>query len=666
MAQITRDTIDKIYNSINIVDVISDYVNLKRRGANHVGLSPFVNEKSPSFYVNPAKNIFKDFSSGVGGDAIGFVMEMEKCNYPEALRILARKYNIEIAEEFVSNEDALKQKQDNDIKESLYTANEFAKNYFKTTLHNNKEGQALGLSYFDERKISMDTVRKFELGYNLDAKTDFTDFAMNNGYSLDILVKAGLTKTNEKKSWKVDAFNGRVIFPVHSLTGRVVGFGARILGNNKDVAKYINTSESEVYIKSKILYGLHVAKKEISKTGNVYLTEGYMDVIAMFEAGFENSVASSGTSLTEDQIRQLKKFATTITILYDGDKAGVKASIRAIDMILHEGLNVKLVLFPDNDDPDSYSKKVGREAFDSYLQNNTLNFVQYHKKVNGELIKNDPLKKTEVLHTLIETLAHVSDQIARSVYVKLITQEFDIDETVVIAELNKVLRKKITSIKPSATTTTTGSGVSPEEPPADLFIDDIINEMEAPITAASAQQEYDLTRLIVEHGTHILYFDVAADDGTTQQLEISVCELIMQLLSMEQVTFKNELYALIINEVAHYFETGFVPNEHFFIHHANNNIKQFAITLTTSPYEHSPQWLKKFNIIILKEDAHLRASLEKTIKLYKYNLLVDISKQNIENIGKATNEAEQTDLLLLQQQLNTIRVSFSEYLKPIV
>jgi DNA primase len=661
MAQITRDTIDKIYGSINIVDVVGDYVNLKRRGANHVGLSPFVNEKSPSFYVNPAKNIFKDFSSGVGGDAIGFVMEMEKCNYPEALRILARKYNIEIKEENVSNEEAIKQKQENDTKETLYTANEFAKNYFKTSLHDNAEGQALGLSYFEERKISIDTVRKFELGYNVDAKTDFTDFAMNNGYTLDVLVKAGLTKTNEAKNWKVDAFNGRVIFPVHNLTGRVVGFGARILGNNKDVAKYINTSESEVYIKSKILYGLHVAKKEISKTGNVFLTEGYMDVISMVEAGFDNTVASSGTSLTEEQIRQLKKFATTITILYDGDKAGVKAAIRGINMILAEGLNVKLVLFPDNDDPDSYSKKVGREAFHTYLENNTLNFVQYHKKINGDVLKNDPLKKTEIIHTLVETLAYVSDQIARSVYIKLIAQEFDIDETVLVAELNKLLRKKINAgHSPSIPITEGGAEQMPLTP------EDLINEMEAPATAASEQQEYDLTRLIVEHGTQLLFFDVTAEDGTLQKLEISVCELIMQLLSMEQVVFKNKLYATVIKEVEHYFETGFVPNEHFFIHHSNNDIKQFAITATTSQYEHSPQWLSKFNIIVLKEESHLRTSLEKTIKLYKYNMLVEIGKQNIESLGNSTSPDEQTDLLLLQKQLDTIRISFSEYLKPVV
>jgi DNA primase len=661
MAQITRDTIDKIYSSIDIVDVVADYVNLKRRGANHVGLSPFVNEKSPSFYVNPAKNIFKDFSSGVGGDAIGFIMEMEKCNYPDALRILARKYNIEIKEEFVSDEFALKQKQDNDVKESLYTANEFAKNYFKATLLDTKEGQALGLTYFEERKISLETIRKFELGYNLDAKTDFTDYALNNGYTLDMLAKAGLTKVNEAKTWKVDAFNGRVIFPVHSLTGRVVGFGARILGNNKDVAKYINTAESEVYIKSKILYGLHVAKKEISKTGNVYLTEGYMDVIAMVESGFDNTVASSGTSLTEDQIRQLKKFAKTITILYDGDKAGIKAAVRGIDMILREGLNVKLVLFPDNDDPDSYSKKVGREAFHIFMEKNSLNFVEYHKIINADSIKNDPLKKTEVIHTLIETLAHVSDIVARGIYKNLIVKEFDVEESVVVSELNKIIRKKINAGQ------STSASVSDDA--TTLTPEDIINEMELPIAAASQQQEYDLTRLIVEHGTKLLYFDTETkegEDASAQKIEITICELIIQLLTIENVVFKNTLYATVIKEVVTYFETGYVPNESFFLHHSNNEIKQFAINISASPYEHSPQWLFKFNIHILKEDALLRVSLEKTIKLYKYNLLVEIGKQNHEALAKSVTEEEQTDLLLLQKQLDTIRVNFSQYLKPVV
>ncbi len=658
MARITRDTIDKIYASTNIVDVIADYVNLKKRGANFVGLSPFVNEKTPSFYVSAAKGIFKDFSSGNGGDAVSFIMQMEKVTYPEALRLIARKFNIPIEEENLSEESALQEKNENDAREALYVVNEFAKNYFANTLHQHEEGTAIAMSYFMERKLSVETIKKFQLGYCLNGKTTFTDNAMDQGYSLDILIKAGLTKSNDDRTWKVDAFNGRVIFPIHNLTGRTVGFGARTLSNAKDVAKYINTSETEVYNKSKVLYGLHLAKKAITQHSNVYLVEGYMDVIAMFEAGFENTVASSGTSLTQEQVRQLRKFTNNITIVYDGDAAGVKASLRAIEIILEEGLQVKLILFPNNDDPDSYLKKIGTQAFVEYVNNKAINFVQYRRAITEEVLIKDPLRKTEVVQELLNTIAYVNNLIARSVYLQEVANIFQIQESVLTNELNKLLRKRMNKASISNDNTS--------ETDAPLTVEQVINEIETPLTPLIEQQEFDFIRMIIQHGTKRVFFEITNEQQVLETIEVSVAEYLIQLLDSEQVQFKNEVYSLLIQEVKNYFESGFVPDEHFYLHHPKQVISTIAIDLVAKEMEPSKYWKQKFNMITLREEHFLKESIEKTLKLYKYRLLDEIANANMQFLKEYSDVDSTNDVLLLQRQLDQLRVKLGVYLKPII
>ncbi|MFN3840875.1 MAG: DNA primase, partial [Cyclobacteriaceae bacterium] len=376
---ISRSTIDEVKNRIDIVDVVSDFVSLKRSGQNYKALSPFTNEKTPSFYVVPSKGIFKDFSSGKGGDAITFVMEHEGLGYLEAIRYLAKKYGVEIIEEEQSAEDQASQNE----RDSLYIVMNFAKEYFKNLLHHDDEGRSIGLSYFRERGFNDRTLEKFDLGYSLNQWDHFEKHALGSGFSASVLEKAGLVISKEDGQGKTyDRFRGRVIFPVHNLAGKVVAFGARTLSTEKNQPKYINSPETDIYHKSNVLYGLYQAKNEIRKQDFCYLVEGYTDVLSLHQSGIENVVASSGTALTEEQIRLMRRFTENVTVLFDGDAAGVKAALRGIDLILKGGLNVRVVLLPDGEDPDSYSRKMGSTEFSQYLKDNTKDFISFKIDLN--------------------------------------------------------------------------------------------------------------------------------------------------------------------------------------------------------------------------------------------------------------------------------------------
>src|SRR5690554_1198126 len=434
---ITKNTIDAIFDATRVEEVIGDFVSLKKSGSNYKGLSPFTDERTPSFMVSPAKQIWKDFSSGKGGNAVSFLMEHEHFTYPEALRYLAKKYNIEIEETEQTDED----KQLVNEKESLFLVSEFAKKYFEETLWKTDEGQSIGLSYFKERGFSKNTIEKFGLGYSPDRWEAFTAEALQKGYNLDYLEKTGLTVVKEDK--KFDRFKGRVMFPIQSLSGRVLGFGGRILGNDKKMAKYLNSPESDIYHKSKVLYGIFHAKQAISKEDSCILVEGYTDVIHMHQAGVENVVASSGTALTPDEIRLIQRLTQNVTVLFDGDAAGMRASLRGIDLILETGMNVRICPLPENEDPDSLAKKLPSDELKEFLQNNAVDFIRFKANLLMQEAKNDPIEKANVVRDIVGSISKIPDRIQQEIYVQECARIMDISEEVLFSTLAQIGKKQL-------------------------------------------------------------------------------------------------------------------------------------------------------------------------------------------------------------------------------
>lgn len=433
---ISQTTINNVFDTARVEEVIGDFVQLKKAGSNYKGLSPFTDERSPSFMVSPVKQIWKDFSSGKGGNVVAFLMEHEHFTYPEAIRFLAKKYGIEIIETEQSNEE----KQQADERESLYLVSDFAKEYFHNTLLKTEEGKAIGLSYFKERGFTDETIRKFELGYSPETWDAFTAHALKKGYKLEFLEKTGLSIVKEEKQF--DRFKGRVMFPILSMSGRTLGFGGRILTNDKKAAKYLNSPESAIYHKSKVLYGIFHAKQSIAKEDNCYLVEGYTDVIQFYQTGIHNVVSSSGTALTPEQIRLINRLTKNITVLFDGDAAGLRASLRGIDLILEQGMNVKICTFPEGEDPDSFSRKNSLEELTLYLEQNARDFITFKASLLASEAKNDPIKKSETIHDMVNSIAKIPDVIQREVYLKECSRIMDISEQVLFNTLAQQLQKE--------------------------------------------------------------------------------------------------------------------------------------------------------------------------------------------------------------------------------
>jgi DNA primase len=435
---ISKNTIDTVFETARVEEVIGDFVNLKRSGTNMKGLSPFSNEKSPSFMVSPVKQIWKDFYSGKGGNVVAFLMEHEHFTYPEAIRYLAKKYNIEIEETVQSDAE----KEQANEKESMYLVSEFAQKYFQDILLNTDEGQAIGYSYFKERGFTGDTIKKFGLGYSPEKWDAFSLEALGKGYKQEYLEKTGFTIAREDGRL-ADRFRGRVMFPIHSMSGRVLGFGGRILGNDKKVAKYLNSPESEIYHKSNVLYGIYFAKQEIAKKDNCYLVEGYTDVIQMHQAGIENVVSSSGTALTPQQIRLISRLTKNITVLFDGDAAGLRAAIRGIDLILEEGMNVKVCTFPEGDDPDSFARKTPHDGLIAYLNDNAKDFIQFKASLLMDEAANDPVKKAGLIRDMVQSISKIPDRIQREIYIQECARIMDISEQVLASSLAQLVQKDI-------------------------------------------------------------------------------------------------------------------------------------------------------------------------------------------------------------------------------
>lgn len=649
MGLISRETIDKIFSAIRIEEVIGDFVHLKRRGVNYVALSPFVNEKTPSFYVNPVKGIFKCFSSGKGGSAVTFVMEHEKITYPEALRYLAKKYNVEIEE----TEDSAEEKEKASERETLFNVNQYAAKFFQNKLHNTDEGNAIALSYFSQvRGLTKQTIDTFGLGYSPDNRRALIDAALLDGYTIENLVKAGLAIENERGNY--DRFFKRVMFPVHNITGRVIAFGGRTLSSDKNIAKYVNSSETEIYHKSKVLYGLYQAKKSITGQNLCYLVEGYLDVISFHQAGIENVVASSGTSLTEEQIKLIKRFTPNITILYDSDRAGIKAAFRGIDMILKEGMNVRVLLFPEGDDPDSFARKNSTQAIQDFLGKHTKDFISFKTSILLEEAQNDPIKRADLIKEIVASISIIPDAIARSVYIKQCSKDLEITEDILIAESNKHLKKRFFEESKKAVE-------NPDyKPEIELAPFESSEPKSIEIVKQEDKYELEIIRLLIKYGTIIIYASTEDEDGFKREIEVTVAEYIVVALKNDTgLTLENPLYHSIYFDVLKCIENNLVPGEEYFLRSSNEQVQRLAIDLIAEKEELSKIWEMKAEITILKEEDKLAIIVPNAINVLRL-FKVDVFKTRAINKLKEIQGTEDVNELMKEiNMFNEMKLTFA-------
>lgn len=655
---IPKETVDLIIDSSRIDEVVGEFVALKKRGASMIGLCPFHNEKTPSFNVSPARGIYKCFGCGKGGNSVNFVMEHEHLSYPEALRWLAKKYNIEIVEEKKTDEQ---QQRDNE-RESLFLVSGFAQKHYSKNLHETEEGKAVGLSYFRERGFRQDIIEKFQLGYSPETWRDLTDAALAAGYKIEYLVKAGLTIQNEENKEKYfDRFHGRVIFPIHNASGRVIGFGGRTLKTDKKVAKYINSPETEIYHKSNVLYGLYFAKKQIIQDDVCYLVEGYTDVTSMHQAGIENVVASSGTSLTVDQIRLIRRYTNNITILYDGDPAGIKASFRGIDLILEEGMNVRVLLFPDNDDPDSYSKKVSNEEFKSFIKENTKDFIAFKTELLSADTQNDPIKKAGLIHDIVNSIALIPDAITRSVYVKDCSRILDIEEQTLLNELNKQRRKNHDKKATAVTKTETSGG-------EESFIpDSTAKPSEQPLVEQKTRTEYqerEIIRLLLNYGTTPVPMKGQDEEGNVEEIEGTLADFLVIESEHEQYPFETEVYRKIMEEYIKHHHEGVALDYNYFIHHPEKTMSEVAVDFVSIPYQLS-NWDKHFIYVTIESQNILKAAQKASNALHLRRLEVMINDVQAE-LRESKDVDEQLILIQKQKSLIEAKMEFSKRLGRVI
>lgn len=594
---ISRSTIDRVFESARVEEVIGEFVQLKKAGSNFKGLSPFTDEKSPSFMVSPVKQIWKDFSTGKGGNAVSFLMEHEHYSYPEALKWLARKYNIEIEE----TEQTDEQKAQLNERESMFLVSNFAKEYFHDLMLNSLKGKAIGLSYFKERGFTDETIKKFDLGYCKDEWDNFTKAALDKGYDLKYLAATGLTIVKEKKQF--DRFKGRVMFPIHSMSGRILGFGGRILTSDKKAAKYLNSPESDIYHKSKILYGIYQAKKEIAKQDNCFLVEGYTDVISFNQSGVENVVASSGTALTADQIRLVSRLTKNITVLFDGDAAGIRASLRGIDLILEQGMNVKVVQFPDGEDPDSFAKSHSHSELKTYLEDTAQDFINFKVSLLLKDSNNDPIKKAGVIRDIVFSISKIPDGIQREVYVQECARIMDISERVLFSELAQILSKerKSQAVK-SNTKSNFNSNVAPNQPPPEYFLQQEQSQMgvvkggmmsSQPIDQLSILEK-EIIRILLLFGNEtvdfiedVSHFDEEGKETFTKRKYQNVVSSEVYLhLQDDETEFTNTIFQEIYTEMIHQLNQSQKLEVDAFINHKNPEISNTVTSILMDEEKH--------------------------------------------------------------------------------
>ena len=633
---ISRSTIDRVFETARVEEVIGEFVQLKKAGSNFKGLSPFTDEKSPSFMVSPVKQIWKDFSTGKGGNAVSFLMEHEHYSYPEAIKFLAKKYNIEIEETVQSDQE----KEQMNERESMFLVSNFAKEYFHDILLNSTQGKAIGLSYFKERGFNENSIKKFDLGYCLDTWDSFTNEALKKGYDIKYLASTGVTIVREKKQF--DRFKGRVMFPIHSMSGRILGFGGRTLSSDKKTAKYVNSPESDIYHKSKILYGIYQAKKEIAKQDNCYLVEGYTDVISFYQSGIENVVASSGTALTSDQIRLVHRLTKNITVLFDGDAAGIRASLRGIDLILEQGMNVKVVTFPDGDDPDSFAKKHSEASLREYLEESSQDFINFKVSLLMKDANNDPVKKAGLIRDIVTSISKIPDSIQREVYVQECSRIMEISERVLFSELAQLISKNSQDFKKN------------QQKEKQSF--EVVKKQTEQLKEVNSLfiLEREIIRILLLFGNQetdfIDFVEVEDEDGVIhlekEKYTNQVSKELYLNLQDDEIEFSNEIFKSIYYEMIHQLNQEDKIEMETFINHSNTDISSIVTSILMDDEKYTLSDWKRKNIFVT-ESVEVLSKLVSDAILNLRRILIDKKIQQL--INPSDGEAVQNiDLEMIQ------------------
>lgn len=660
MALISKETVDQIINAADIAEVVGDFVTLKRKGQNLWAPCPFHNEKSPSFSVAPAKGIYKCFGCGKAGNSVNFIMDVEGISYVEALKYLAKKYGIEVAEEAPSPEK-LKHQHDRD---SQFILSDFAKEFYQQNLHNHDQGQSIGLPYLKERGLSLNTIKKFELGYSLESWDGLTKAALEKGFQEKFLEATGLTIFKEDGK-KYDRFRARVMFPIHNVSGRTIGFGARTLKtNDKSTPKYLNSPESEIYHKSDVLYGMFQAKQAIRMADVCYMTEGYLDVISLHQGGIENVVASSGTSLTENQVKLISRYTKNITVLYDGDAAGIKASLRGTDLILEAGLNVDVVIFPPGEDPDSYIRKVGDNAFREYIKNEAKDFISFKTELFVREAKDNPVKKAEAIREIVQSIAKIPDSIKRSVFLQRCSNLFGIDEQVLISEYNKIALQENKKQQNQQPTSKPNSGGRSNFPPLDEF-DMAALEAEAEAAAyEDAEDEVDSEiQLFQRYEREILRLLLNYSDQPLAEGQNLAQYLFEQL---EDIEFRTPVYARIMETCRQKLQEGIGNLAEYFIREESEQlIKTEAIDLLTQKYELSEAWATH-QIFVPKEVDLLQYAADTSILRLKWRNVQGMIKENQDQLQTVKDTDEMMKLLQVAKALKQFEMEVAGALGIVV
>jgi DNA primase len=638
---IDHSTIERIFDAAQITEVVQEFVSLKRRGVNMLGLCPFHNEKTPSFTVSPAKGIFKCFGCGKGGNAVNFIMEHEHLSYPEALRWLAKKYHIEIEEKEVTPEELAKQNE----RESMLVVTQYAARQFAENLFHSHEGMTLGLSYFRERGFGDAILRKFEVGYCNERRDDFTKKAIASGYKSEYLVMSGLTI--DREGYLFDRFAGRIMFPIHSLSGQVLGFGGRIIKTDPKAAKYVNTPETEIYHKSRIVYGIFQARQAIIREDRCYLVEGYTDVLSMHESGVENVVASSGTALTQEQIRLIKRFTPNITMLYDGDPAGIKASIRGTDMVLEEGMNVRIVMLPDGEDPDSYSKKTSDEEFRRYLKDNETDFIRFKTRLLLDEAQSDPVRRANLVREVVRSIAVIPDQITRTVYIKECSMQLGMPEEVVLDEVMK-LRKQQSFRDRNAWPGQDAATGSLQYMPATATA--TTSQRQRKKEETSFWSEREILRLLIRYGAEVLTRETDKETGT--ETITTVADYIISEINEDGLKFENEFLAAMFDEITFSVGQGLIAGDRHFVHHANPAISALVVDMLTEQYTLSRIW-GKHGAYVETEEMKLNEIVPDTVLKFKSDKIKMLQKEIRRAMAEAGEDDEKVSALQEQYKAMT-------------
>ncbi|MBO6056906.1 MAG: DNA primase [Bacteroidales bacterium] len=651
---IPRDTINQIIETARIEDVVGEFVTLRKRGSNLIGICPFHKEKTPSFNVNPARNIFKCFGCGKAGDAVRFIMEHEHYSYPEALRYLAKKYGIKIEEREQSPEELAAQNE----RERMFNINSFAQEYFSNIMMTSDEGQSVGLAYFHERGFRDAIINRFQLGYCPNSGSAFTDYAIQHGYDKDLLIKVGLTGSYENRTY--DRYQGRVIFPIHNLTGKVIGFGGRILTKEKTKAKYVNSPESEIYNKSQTLYGIFFARNEISRLDNCILVEGYADVLSMHQAGIENVVASSGTSLTTEQIRMISRYTKNITMLYDGDAAGIHAALRGTNMILEEGMNVRIVVLPPEDDPDSFVQNNPIEVVTKYLADNAKDFIGFKTNLLLKDAQNDPIKRASVIKDIVETIAVIPDPIYRATYIKECSRTLEMPEQTLTNEVNKILRakyRKQLGLDPKQDSQLTYQEYQTYQPQQQVE-----PESSTPI---GFFQEQELVKLLLSHGSENIELEEKDEDGKVINTYITtIASAIVDDLKNDGLLFRDETHKKIFDAFDRGLDTGILPTAHDFTSSEDQDVAVLAADLLSTQYK-LDDW-QRHRIVVKTEDDVLKKTVLSSILRFKDMVIEDRRATVVKELQSCTDPDDQLILLQKKKKLDDIRLKINHDLGIVI